>query len=176
MLPSWICGVTHWYRLRMANERQQKKWADKLGLFYTPTLIFFDDDGDEILRVDSVVQFYRLRNVLDYVITGAYLEYPTFQQWRSAARALTAGQLELDTAITPIGFGRISGHPAGDTGRTLPRPADAAVCPALQDISQYWSPAPTTAPSLKEMPCVWHAGQYVRQPAVPSRYHPVFVP
>ena len=63
-----------------------KKWADKLGLFYTPTLIFFDDDGDEILRVDSVVQFYRLRNVLDYVITGAYLEYPTFQQWRSAAK------------------------------------------------------------------------------------------
>jgi len=63
-----------------------KKWADKLGLFYTPTLIFFDDNGDEILRVDSVVQFYRLRNVLDYVITGAYLEYPTFQQWRSAAK------------------------------------------------------------------------------------------
>jgi len=63
-----------------------KEWADKLGLFYTPTLIFFDDDGDEILRVDSVVQFYRLRNVLDYVITGAYLEYPTFQQWRSAAK------------------------------------------------------------------------------------------
>ncbi len=63
-----------------------KKWASDLGLFYTPTLIFFDDEGDEILRVDSVVQFYRLRNVLDYVITGEYLEYPTFQHWRSATR------------------------------------------------------------------------------------------
>jgi thioredoxin-related protein len=63
-----------------------KQWADQLGLFYTPTLIFFDQQGKEILRVDSVVQFYRLRNVLDYVLTGAYREYPTFQQWRRATQ------------------------------------------------------------------------------------------
>jgi thioredoxin-related protein len=61
-----------------------RKWADELGLFYTPTLLFFDEQGKEILRVDSVVQFYRLRNVLDYVLSGAYREYPTFQQWRRA--------------------------------------------------------------------------------------------
>ena len=60
-----------------------KAWAGKLGLFYTPTLIFFDERGREILRVDSVVQFYRLKNVLDYVLSGAYRRYPTFQQWRS---------------------------------------------------------------------------------------------
>ena len=63
-----------------------KQWADKLGLFYTPTLIFFDEQGKEILRVDSVVQFYRLSNVLDYVLSGAYREYPTFQQWRTATK------------------------------------------------------------------------------------------
>jgi thioredoxin-related protein len=62
-----------------------RRWADELGLFYTPTLIFFDARGGEILRVDSVVQFYRLRNVLDYVLSGAWREYPTFQQWRSDA-------------------------------------------------------------------------------------------
>jgi thioredoxin-related protein len=61
-----------------------RKWADQLGLFYTPTLLFFDEHGKEIVRVDSVVQFYRLRNVLDYVLSGAYREYPTFQQWRTA--------------------------------------------------------------------------------------------
>lgn len=61
-----------------------KQWADSLGLFYTPTLMFFDENGKEILRLDSVVQFYRLRNVLDFVLSGAYREYPTFQQWRSA--------------------------------------------------------------------------------------------
>ena len=61
-----------------------RKWAAKLGLFYTPTLIIFDPDGREIIRVDSVVQFYRLRNVLDYVLSGGYRQYPTFQQWRES--------------------------------------------------------------------------------------------
>jgi thioredoxin-related protein len=61
-----------------------RMWAAKLGLFYTPTLIIFDPDGREIIRVDSVVQFYRLRNVLDYVLSGGYRDYPTFQRWRES--------------------------------------------------------------------------------------------
>jgi thioredoxin-related protein len=61
-----------------------RKWAAKLGLFYTPTLIIFDSNGREIIRVDSVVQFYRLRNVLDYVLSGGYRKYPTFQRWRES--------------------------------------------------------------------------------------------
>lgn len=60
-----------------------RQWGENLGLFYTPTLIFFDNDGGEIMRVDSVVQFYRLRNVLDYILSGGYREYPTFQRWRT---------------------------------------------------------------------------------------------
>ena len=70
-----------------AGERTTaRRWADKLGLFYTPTLIIFDRDGNEIIRVDSVVQFYRLRNVLKYVLEGGYREYPTFQRWRESRR------------------------------------------------------------------------------------------
>jgi thioredoxin-related protein len=61
-----------------------KQWAEQLGLFYTPTLIFFDQNGHELIRVDSVVQFYRLRNVLDYILSGGYREYPTFQRWRAS--------------------------------------------------------------------------------------------
>jgi len=61
-----------------------KQWTEKLELFYTPTLIFFDPQGQEIMRVDSVVQFYRLRNVLDYILSGGYREYPTFQRWRAS--------------------------------------------------------------------------------------------
>jgi len=60
------------------------EWATRLGLFYAPTLLFFDAHGREILRVDSVVQFYRLRNVLDYVATGAYKDFPTVQHWRES--------------------------------------------------------------------------------------------
>jgi thioredoxin-related protein len=61
-----------------------RRWAADMRLFYTPTLIFFDAGGSEIIRVDSVVQFYRLKNVLDYILEGGYREYPTFQRWRES--------------------------------------------------------------------------------------------
>jgi thioredoxin-related protein len=60
------------------------KWAQQLGLFYTPSLLFFDEHGKEIIRVDSVVRFSRLSNVLEYVATKAYQDYPTFQRWRQS--------------------------------------------------------------------------------------------
>lgn len=63
-----------------------RQWAERLGLFYTPTLIFFDLDGGEIIRVDSVVKFYRLKNVLDYIMDGGYRDYATFQLWRESRR------------------------------------------------------------------------------------------
>ena len=57
-------------------------WATELGLFYAPTLLFFDERGREIIRVDSVTQFFRLQSVLDYVLSGDYREQPDYQQWR----------------------------------------------------------------------------------------------
>jgi thioredoxin-related protein len=61
-----------------------RKWANSLGVFYAPTLIFFDENGREIIRVDSVVHFFRLRNVLNFILTRGYLSHPSFQLWRSA--------------------------------------------------------------------------------------------
>ncbi len=59
-----------------------KHWADRLGINYAPTLIFFDETGQEIMRVDSVVGFYRLNGVLDFVLSKAYRTYPTYLKWR----------------------------------------------------------------------------------------------
>ncbi len=58
-----------------------RQWAHDLGLFYAPTLIMFDEHGKEVFRVESVVQFFRLANVLRYVADKAYLKYPLFQLW-----------------------------------------------------------------------------------------------
>ena len=60
------------------------EWARQLGLFYTPTLIFYDQRGREIIRLDSVAYLYRLRSVLTYVLSGGYRDYPDFQDWRRA--------------------------------------------------------------------------------------------
>jgi thioredoxin-related protein len=59
-----------------------QQWAEDLGLYYTPTIIFFDEHGKEIIRIDSVVGFYRLNNVLHYVLSKGYIEEPNFQLWR----------------------------------------------------------------------------------------------
>jgi thioredoxin-related protein len=59
-----------------------KSWATKLDINYAPTLLFYDKKGKEIMRVESVVGFFRLQGVLEYVSSKAYIKYPTFQLWR----------------------------------------------------------------------------------------------
>lgn len=66
-------------------------WADRLGLFHAPTIIFFDETGKEIMRVDSVVQFYRLWGVLDYVNQKGY-EEADYQKWRLGKREISQAE------------------------------------------------------------------------------------
>jgi thioredoxin-related protein len=63
-----------------------QKWASELGLFYAPTIIFFDDKGREIIRLDSVVKFYRLLGVLSYINSKGYIDEPNYQTWRLKQR------------------------------------------------------------------------------------------
>ena len=67
-----------------------KEWAKQLGVYYSPTIIFFDERGKEIIRVDSVVRFFRLNGVMDYMLVGGYKQYPTYQRWRREFRKATA--------------------------------------------------------------------------------------
>lgn len=53
------------------EQTTSKRWAESLGLFYTPTLLFFDGHGRSIMRLDSVAGFYRLRKVLEYVLADS---------------------------------------------------------------------------------------------------------
>ena len=63
-----------------------RRWAEELGIFYAPSIVFFDEYGEEIIRVDSVVHLFRLRNVLNYVISRGYLTEPNFLRWSSRTR------------------------------------------------------------------------------------------
>lgn len=68
-----------------------RQWADQLGIFYAPTLVFFDENGREIIRVDSVVQLYRLGRVLEYVAAGGYRSGLNYQEWHGR-RAVRGAQ------------------------------------------------------------------------------------
>ncbi len=66
-----------------------KEWARSLDLFYAPSIIFFDPEGNEIIRVDSVTNFYRLWGVLEYVNKQGYKEAGDYQDWRLKQRKIS---------------------------------------------------------------------------------------
>jgi len=62
------------------------QWGRDLDLFYTPTIVLFSPEGKEVMRVDSVVQFYRLWGVLDYTNKRIYQKNIDYQAWRLQQR------------------------------------------------------------------------------------------
>lgn len=66
-----------------------KDWAKSLNIFYAPSIVFFDTDGKEIIRVDSVTHFYRLWGVLDYVNKEGYKQAIDYQAWRLQQRKIS---------------------------------------------------------------------------------------
>jgi thioredoxin-related protein len=65
-----------------------REWARSLDVFYAPSIIFFDSEGTEIIRLDSVTYFYRLWGVLDYVNQQAY-KHTDYQKWRLQQRKIS---------------------------------------------------------------------------------------
>jgi len=68
-----------------------RAWGDALDIFYTPTMLFFDEQGKLILRVESVVQQYRLHKILLYVLSGDYRR-ESFQRWHTRQRREQSAQ------------------------------------------------------------------------------------
>ncbi|MEE9354725.1 MAG: thioredoxin fold domain-containing protein [Methylococcaceae bacterium] len=65
-----------------------REWAKALDVFHPPTLVFFEPDGREIIRIDSIVQFYRLQGVLDYINRKGYEVEKDYQKWRLMQREM----------------------------------------------------------------------------------------
>ena len=69
-------------------------WARDLGVAYTPSMIFFDDGGREVFRIDAYLRPFHLASALDYVASGAYRSEPSFQRYllARAERKRAAGE------------------------------------------------------------------------------------
>ena len=68
------------------SRTRAREWAQKLNIFYAPTLVFFDEQGVEILRLESVVGLYRLGRVLQYIGEGGYKTGMDYQTWHNHRR------------------------------------------------------------------------------------------
>jgi len=56
-------------------------WAEELALSRAPALLFFDEAGNEVFRLESLVLRQRMERALLYVLEKAYLEGMTYQQF-----------------------------------------------------------------------------------------------
>ena len=58
-----------------------RDWAKKLDVKYAPSLLFFDDKGNEVFRADAYLKAFHTQSVMDYVSSGAYKTQSNFQRY-----------------------------------------------------------------------------------------------
>jgi thioredoxin-related protein len=61
-----------------------REWAEKLDLGYAPSIVFFDKQGREVMRIDAFLKTFHVQSVFDYVLQEAYVEEPSFQRFISS--------------------------------------------------------------------------------------------
>jgi thioredoxin-related protein len=59
-----------------------KGWANQLDINYLPTVVFYSENGREVVRLDSMIMPYKMAGVLQYVREKGYLIEPQLQRWR----------------------------------------------------------------------------------------------
>jgi len=59
-------------------------WARELGAAQVPTMVFFDEGGQEVFRLESQVLRQRMERALLYVLERAYADGTTYQQFTRA--------------------------------------------------------------------------------------------
>jgi len=56
-------------------------WSRELGIAYTPSVVFFDDRGREVFRLEAYVRPFHFASSFEYVASGAYRTEPEFQRF-----------------------------------------------------------------------------------------------
>ena len=74
-----------------------KDWANKLNITHTPTVIFFDEKGEEIIRIESLFKNFHFQTIVDYAVSGAYKEEKEFQRYLTKrANAIRAKGIDVN--------------------------------------------------------------------------------
>ena len=56
-------------------------WTDSAGLSYFPSILFFDENGAEVMRIDSQLRTFHVLSTFDYVAQKRYLASEPFQRF-----------------------------------------------------------------------------------------------
>ena len=58
-----------------------RDWAKKLDIRYAPSLVYFNDQGEEVFRSDAWLKAFHIQSVMDYVSSNAYQRQSNFQRY-----------------------------------------------------------------------------------------------
>jgi len=59
-------------------------WARALKIVYTPSIVFFDATGREVIRTEAYIRPFHLAGAFAYVSSGEYRNEPSFQRFLQA--------------------------------------------------------------------------------------------
>ena len=59
-----------------------KTWYSRLGLNYSPAMVFYDEAGNEITRLDSETKRWRMEGTLQLILEKSYKKDTQVQRWR----------------------------------------------------------------------------------------------
>ena len=72
-------------------------WGRELKISYTPSVVFFDDRGREVFRLEAYLRPFHFASSFEYVASGAYRKEPEFQRFlQGRSERLKAGGGEAD--------------------------------------------------------------------------------
>ena len=62
----------------------EKDFARKHRVMFTPTILFFDEKGKEVVRMPGYFKPFHFKHLFMYAAEKGYVEQPSFQRWLSA--------------------------------------------------------------------------------------------
>jgi len=58
-----------------------RDWANTLDIKFAPSIVVFNEKGEEIIRTEGSFKVFHTQGILDYVLSGAYVQQPSFQRY-----------------------------------------------------------------------------------------------
>jgi len=66
------------------DQTTARQWAETLAIGFTPTVVLFDVEGREVMRLEASFRTFHTQGILRYVLSGSYRKQPSFQRYLSA--------------------------------------------------------------------------------------------
>ena len=60
-----------------------REWARELDIKFAPSIVLFNDNGEEIIRSEAFFKVFHTQGILSYVLDGAYKNQASFQRYLS---------------------------------------------------------------------------------------------